>query len=164
MKQSLKIFLLLWIAFGGVMGILFMWQAGPRFGVPIGLVSGLLFASIMTAFAHYQARKFRGLCPLEQGERLLKEGPANHIVGAEGVGGWLYFTTSRLYFRSHKINIQNHELVIALEQIVSVKTSGMFSIILNGLTVETRNGTEKFVVQGVRDWAEMIVKTKPAGQ
>ena len=164
MKQSLKIFLLLWIAFGGAMGILFMWKAGPRFGVPIGVVSGFLFASIMTAFAHYQARKFRGMCPLEQGERLLKEGPANHIVGAEAVGGWLYFTTSRLYFRSHKTNIQNHELEIALEQIVSVKSSGIFSIVFNGLTVETQNGSEKFVVQGVRDWVEMIEQAKSSRQ
>ena len=162
MSQTVRTFLLMWLAFGGFMGAFFTFQYGPRIGVPSGLASGLLFAGFMSAFGLSQASKSKGQCLLMEGETLLKDGPANHFVRAEGVGGWLYLTNSRLYFRSHRFNIQNHELSIPLDQIVHVKTSLTLGIIPNGVTVETPTGVEKFVVQGARVWVEGIGQAKPA--
>jgi hypothetical protein len=78
------------------------------------------------------------------------------------VGGWLYLTTKRLYFRSHAFNNQNHELVIPLREITNAKRSWTAGIIPNGLTVETAKGRERFVVNGARSWVEAIEWTKPA--
>ena len=162
MNQILKLFLLMWFSFGGGMSLFFTWKYGYKSGVIGGVVSGFLFAGFMSAFAIYQARQFRGRCPLIEGETLLKEGSANHFVGAEGVGGWLYLTSARLHFRPHKFNIQKHELSIALKNMTGLKTSGKFSFILNDLVIETHEGTEKFVVQAARDWVEAIEQATAA--
>ena len=156
MLQTMKNFLILWLMFGVFMGAFFAFQHGPAVGIPSGIGSGFLFAAFMTAFAEYQARKFRGQCPLAEGETLVKEGPANHFVRVEGVGGWLYLTSQRLCFRSHKVNVQNHELSIPLSEIRSTKKSLTAGIIPNGLMVETANGSEKFVVNGSRGWVDAI--------
>lgn len=162
MSQTVKTFMVMWLAFGGSMGAFFTFQYGPIIGVPSGLASGLLFAGFMSVFGLYHARKFKGQCSLMEGETLLMDGPANHFVGAEGVGGWLYLTSLRLHFRSHKINFHNHELSIPLDDIASVKTSLTLGIIPNGLTVEAPKGAEKFVVQGARGWVQAIGQTTPA--
>jgi len=41
-------------------------------------------------------------------------------IGAEAVGGKLFLTNRRLVFKSHKLNIQNHELSIHLIDIANV--------------------------------------------
>ena len=57
--------------------------------------------------------------PVFVGETMLRNGPANHFVGVEGVGGWLYLTSGRLYFRSHSLNIQNHECSLMLDDVTA---------------------------------------------
>ena len=158
----MKTFLITSFAFGACMSAFFTFQYGPALGIPGGLASGLLFGGIMSAFGMYQAAKFKGQCPLTPGETLVKEGPANHFVGAEGVGGWLYLTSTRLYFRSHKLNLQNHELSIPLTDVTGTKKSLTAGIIPNGLAVETAKGSERFVVNGARSWVEAIEHSKPA--
>lgn len=161
MWQSVKSFLLAGSFFGAFMAAFFSFQYGAFIGIPSGLGSGLLFGVFIAAFGIYQARRFKGQCPLTDGETLLKEGPANHFVRAEGVGGWLYLTSARLFYRSHKINIQNHELTIPLADISKATTALTAGIIPNGLHVETNGRTERFVVHGSRSWVEAIELAKP---
>ena len=114
MQRFTKTSLLGGASFGAFMGILFGLRYGPVAGVLGGLGSGLLFSQSIGAFVARQRVKFSGQCPLSEGERVIKEGPVNHLRRAEGVGGWLYLTNERLYFRSHKVNIQVHELSLPL--------------------------------------------------
>ena len=162
MSQTAKAFILSWLAFGACMAAVFTFQFGPQSGVPCGIVAGLLWAAIMSAFAKSQAQKLKVQSPLADGETLLKDGPANHFVRFEGVGGWLFLTPTRLCFRSHKVNIQNHELSFTVEEIVKSHKSLTLGFIPNGLTVESNKGKDRFVVNGAGSWVSAIEKAKSA--
>ena len=72
---------------------------------------------------------------------------SNHFKGIEGVGGKLFVTNKRVVFKSHSINVQNHELVIEYFDIQSVQFYNTLGIIPNGLMILTKSGRkEKFVV------------------
>ena len=90
-------------------------------------------------------------------EGTIYEGAANHIAGIEGVGGKLYLTKEALIFVSHKLNIQNHELLIPIEEIASYSLSKNLGIVPNGLTINKKDGvSEKFVVNNRKAWVEKI--------
>src|SRR5687768_14784748 len=66
-------------------------------GLGLGLVAGVLFASLMGAFAR-QAERTDTFAPggaapdFLPGERVVHQGLANHFKGIESVGGKLYLT------------------------------------------------------------------------
>ncbi|WP_217589252.1 GRAM domain-containing protein [Lentibacillus saliphilus] len=76
----------------------------------------------------------------------LKTG-ANLKRGLEMVGGRLYVTNERLYFKPHSINIQKDDLDILLDQIRMIEKSKSMGFISNAMTVTTAEGiAHKFVV------------------
>ncbi|ANE53547.1 hypothetical protein SY85_16480 [Flavisolibacter tropicus] len=90
---------------------------------------------------------------------MLFETGANHFKGAEGVGGKLYLTNKRLVFKSHKYNIQNHELSMRLSDIDKADRYKTLGIVNNGLAVTTAGGTiEKFVVQQPDQWLSQLTE------
>jgi hypothetical protein len=143
--------------FGLLMGPLFGFgfQLGV-FGVALGALCGVLFGVCMGAFASYQGRKFASENPGAPGEDLIRHGVANRFLRLEGVGGYLYLTTERLLFRSHKVNVRNHELSIPLKDIVSVRPYLTAGFIPNGLEVVWAEGRERFVVEDRHGWADGI--------
>ncbi|MFH2143196.1 MAG: GRAM domain-containing protein [Bacteroidota bacterium] len=79
---------------------------------------------------------------------------ANHFKGLEGVGGKLFITNKRIVFKSHSINLQNHELTIMYPEILSIELYNTLGIVPNGLKIITKSGkNEKFVV-----WKRKIIK------
>lgn len=126
-----------------------------------GLVSGLLFgwltdkflvSSIFTKSTHFN---------LDTGELMIFQTPANHFKGAEGVGGSLCLTDKRLLFKSHNLNIRNHELSILLSNITIVDRYKTLGLVNNGIAVHLISElTEKFVVDKADKWIEQIQKTK----
>jgi hypothetical protein len=95
---------------------------------------------------------------LVEGEVIIKEGPANHFKGAEAVGGKLYLTNQRLFFKSHTVNVHVHEESYRLEDITSVRLRNTLGIVPNGMAVLLKDGREeKFVVYGRKDWMEKIL-------
>lgn len=145
------------------MGILFSFQSGRwDIGLLLGIFAGLLFGTVFTrlirTFAQRQTAKFRVDAPDFGSESVLMEGPSNHFKGVEGVGGYLWLTDGRLHFASHSFNVQNHAWTTQLgdiRDVAAVKTLGLFD---NGLQISTAEGTERFVVNNSRPWAEMIRK------
>lgn len=122
-------------------------------GIPFGLAMGL--------FGEYQRRRFLAMDLVPENETLLRQDGANHFVGLEGVGGWLYLTEKVLRFRSHEINIQRHELAIPLREITEVIPSCTAGLFPNGLLVNTYDGrSERFVVAGRRAWAVAIAEAR----
>ena len=160
MLRFLKTAVFAGVPFGLFMGLFFTLQLQSSFGFVLGLGAGLLFGLLLAAFAAWQASRFTREVPDLEGEQLLKQGPANHFRGWEGVGGWLYLTDKRLLFRSHRFNVQNHELSMPLAEIVEVQTCPTAWIVPNGLRVVTPSGAERFVVEGRRSWLEEIKQTK----
>ena len=129
------------------------------FGAVQGAGSGVLFGVGAGAFASYQDRKFASENPCAPGEDLIRHGLANHSLRLEGVGGYLYLTTERLLFRSHKSNVRNHELSIPLGDVVSVRPYLRLGLIPNGLEVVWADRRERFAVEDRHGWANGIRRT-----
>lgn len=127
-----------------------------------GIAGGLVFALIMTLFLQSRFVRNAVRIDLAPGETIQFQTPANHFKGIEAVGGLLYLTNRRLIFKSHKLNIQNHELSIDLSDIKKTDRFRTFGMINNGLMVETGSGgSEKFVVNDAANW--IIQLTTGAG-
>ncbi|WP_422929113.1 GRAM domain-containing protein [Singulisphaera sp. PoT] len=157
MVRMLKLFAMTALPFGAFMTLFFWIMPGSKERAIIGgMTSGLLFGVAIVAFTEWQRSRSTKEVPDLDGERLIKDGPANHFRGLESVGGWLYLTDHRLYFRSHRFNVQNHELTIPLSDIRDVKTSMTLGIVPNGLLISTGLRQERFVVVGRKAWVEEI--------
>jgi GRAM domain len=145
------------LPFAIAMTIVFAFSYDWMTGSISGILSGIFFGVAIAAFIAYQEKKFTSDRPLKPDEKLIKEGRANHFYNGEGVGGWIYLTDSRFFFKSHSSNIQNHALTIPLREIDFVEQSKTFGIIPNQLTLTLRDGqVEKFVVSGAKDWVATL--------
>lgn len=157
MIDFFKVFIKAGFSFGFLMTLAFTLQSGFISGVKYGICSGVLFGLLIGLFITYQSRKFTQNRPLLSDEKLIKEGGANHFLNGEAVGGWIYLTNSRFYYKSHKSNVQNHEFVIPISEIAEIEKANTFAVIPNQLRVTLKNGqVEKFVVTGVKDWLKTI--------
>ena len=94
---------------------------------------------------------------LNTNETVIKQSAANHFVGIEGCGGRLYLTNQRLFFKTHVLNINDHELTIELDQIVRTEPCRTFLIVPNGLKLILKSGkTEQFVISKRNIWLKEI--------
>lgn len=153
------------IPYGLFMGLFFAFMFGGE-KLWLGLLAGLLFGPAMACFVEFFSRrqktKLQSQRTLPADEPVIWDGPANHFVNGEAVGGWLTLTGQRLLFQSHRSNIQNHELSIPLENIDEVGQRLTWGLIGNGLLVQTVAGDEeRFVVEGNRKWVALITDTQP---
>lgn len=157
-----KSWLTMALLYGLPMGLLFAMSSGSyAAGIPAGVISGAIFATILTQFAKRQTQKFQASSPDFGSEMPLHSGPANHFKGMEGVGGHLWLTDTRLHFRSHKLNVQNHEWSVPLADVSSVQAVKTLGLIRNGLAVRLASGEEhRFVVNENERWAQAIANAR----
>ena len=124
-----------------------------------GTIGGLLFAIAM----QLAAKRLSNSINIEttSDEKIIKEAGANHFKGKEGVGGKLVLTNKRLIFKSHKLNIQNHQESFDLGQIVNVESTKTLRLLNNGLTLELRGSNkQKFIVDEPKAWVDTITSQK----
>ncbi len=144
------------IFFGVVMGIVFSFMNGPLIGSISGVCAGLLFGTLFHMFVKIFVKKIRKPM-LEDDTQVVYEGRANHFKGIEGVGGWLFLTPENLVFKSHSMNVQNHELMLSLNEIAEVKPAKTLGVLSNGLKLITgQKKIERFVVDGPDIWTQKI--------
>lgn len=94
---------------------------------------------------------------LQEGEEIIKEGVANHFQGIESVGGRLFLTNQRVFFKSHSLNIQTHEQSIPYSEIKSTGKRNTLLIVPNGMYIELLNGNiEKYVLFERSKWIKEI--------
>jgi hypothetical protein len=151
-------FAILW---GGFMRL----TMGPQFGLGVAAATGMLFGLCIATFSAWMRKKLianRSLLNLEVGEAVEHEGPANHWLGAEARGGWLYLTERRLSFRPHSINVQKDTVDLKRSEILGTGFKNGLGFIPNGLLVHTPAGTHHFVVEERARWKELI-GTQQAG-
>jgi len=161
MKRFARTTLLAGIPFGLGMGVFYILLTGWHRGLSLALGSGSLFGLAMASFSANQRRRFAAQRPAYTEELVLHEGPANHFLNGEGVGGWIYLTPRRIMFVSHKINFQPHELSIALSDISEALPVMTAKCIPNGLRIITHSGRdERFVVVGRRKWCDVITNAR----
>jgi hypothetical protein len=135
------------------------------FGYTIGLIgaliyapiSGVLFGLVLYLFSRSKRIQNQTQILIEEDQKIIKSGAANHFKNAEAVGGRLYLLNDRLTFKSHKLNLQNHELEIPLSHITQISTFNSLGIIPNGILIKTiDNQNFKFVVTGRKEWMEQL--------
>lgn len=144
--------------FGIVMGAVFCLIGGAYSGIVVGIISAILFAISMGVVMRKLTRKFaESRAQIAGNQSVVMDGPANHFRGVESVGGWLFLTTEKLIFKSHSVNIQNHEWTVPLDEISEVSGIKTYGFIPNGLLVTTADGhRERFVVNHPKAWVGKI--------
>ena len=94
---------------------------------------------------------------LHSQEEIIHQGGANHFMNGEAVGGKLFLTNQRLYYKSHGLNLQNHDLTMQFSEIKKLELCKTMYIVPNGLKIHLSNGNvEQFVVQKRKKWLELI--------
>ncbi len=130
-------------------------------GLIAGALAGFLFGWVMRLFANSKMLTKDTKIETHANESILFDTEANHFKGIEGVGEKLYLTNKRLVFKSHKFNIQNHEISINLPDIDKIDRYKILGLSDNGLLVSTTNNkTEKFVVQAIEEWLNQLEERK----
>ncbi|RAW03195.1 GRAM domain-containing protein [Pseudochryseolinea flava] len=124
------------------------------------IINGILFGITFTWFSEWFAkRQMKNIeVELQDGEDMLKEGGANHILKYEGVGGKLALTNHRLVFKSHKLNVQTHQLNIPLNQIESLSIDKSLVFLKNVLFVTFNGKKHKFIVNEPDEWVTTIIE------
>jgi len=166
MKDYLINFLRASIFYGTVMGLLIGVptaifagiETGLKDGITIGAIMGTLFGLFMCVFAEYQSRNFeKNKKQITGGRNVLKKRPANHVMNGESVGGYLFLLDESIIFKSHKINVNRHQLILPLEEITDIKPSLTLGLVPNGMKITTSGGeVEQFVINGRKDWVRKI--------
>jgi len=95
---------------------------------------------------------------LNSNEKIIKKGRANHLRKIEWVGGKLFLTNQKLIFKPHQLNIQTYEVVIPLDEIVSVEAKHSDFISRELRVLLKNNSVEKFYVYGRKSWLQEVKK------
>ena len=102
-----------------------------------GIIAGLLFSFMLQFFADRLFKKI--IVETDAREKVIKEGGANHLKGRVGVGGKLVLTDRRLIFKSHKINVQNHQDSFDVNSILKLEIYNSLRILENRLAIQLAN-------------------------
>jgi hypothetical protein len=158
--KTWKVALFCGLPFGAFMMIVNSFISGSVInGGVAGLISGILFGLSFSFFIkRFTNRNLKRIhIPLNFDEKLIKEAGANHFKGAEGVGGKLALTASRLIFKSHHFNIQNHLEVISLREIKSMGAGKSLGFLRNVLALELFDQSKhRFIVDDPDSWISSI--------
>ena len=147
------------LIFGLLFGTFQAFSHGINSAIISTPISGLLFGLFIHLFVNSKAVKRQTQIETEDGERIILSVGANHLKNSEGVGGKLYLLTDKLQFKSHGFNLQNHELMIYIDQIKDITFYNNLGIVPNGLAFSLKDGRqEKFVVNGRQLWKTEIEK------
>ena len=149
------------VIFGLIFGLFQAFSRDINYALIVGPISGLLFGIAVYFFVTSKTVKRQTQIEKSDDKTIVYSGGANHFINGEAVGGKLYLLTDKIQFQSHNFNIQNHGLIIEIEQIKDVSFYNTLGLIPNGLAITTLNGKkEKFVVSNRRLWKEEIEKLK----
>lgn len=122
-----------------------------------GLLNGFIFGLTAGWFKKSKYVDEISSIDLNDNEIIKLQTPANHFKGPEVVEGVLFLTNQRLVFKSHKINIQVHELSIPLLEIREAYKHKRLGIIDNGLTINAiSNKGEEFIVEKNDEWVKYL--------
>ncbi len=158
---KIKSSILAGIAFGLLFGTFQAFMYGINTAIISGPISGLLFGIFIHLFVNSKVVKRQTQIETKDGESIIHSGGANHLKNSEGVGGKLYLLTDKLQFKSHSFNLQNHELMINIDQIKDITFYNNLGIVPNGLAISLKDGRqEKFVVSGRQVWKTEIEKLR----
>ncbi|MBQ8246027.1 MAG: hypothetical protein IJZ42_02760 [Lachnospiraceae bacterium] len=126
-------------------------------GLLVAVSCSIIFFMLIYFFAQRATKEFAVVRDkLAQQEPIFYDGAANHRVGKESVGGWMFLYGDRLYYMSHMWNNQVHEMYIPLQDIKGMNCPKKF---LNDTTLDIAladGRVEQFAVYEPKVWAARI--------
>jgi hypothetical protein len=150
------------LVFAALMSVYYSYEKGNIIsGMLAGIMGGVLFALFL--YFIYNSGWFKRKLDIKNDneEPVVYDGGANHFLNGEAVGGKLYLMKDKLQFISHRLNFQNHQLLMDLHDIKQIGFYNIAGIIPTGIEIEMNNGkTEKFVVNKRQKWVEEIRSVK----
>lgn len=160
-KNFLKASLLGGIFFGIALGLYtLIVTSSVIYGIGIAISFGVLFGIVMFIIGFFQNRSFENKkIEIIDGEKVIFYGPANHFVGKESVGGYLYLTKKSIMFKSHNFNLNVHEKIIPIYEISKIEVIRTLGLVPNGIDITAKNNVERFVVFNRKVWIENINNT-----
>jgi hypothetical protein len=154
----LKAIVWVFIAIGVLAFVNNGFRSSILFGGLIAGIIGGLFAWLEVKWNKSLAAKMDASIPdleITDNEKLIFKGGAGHVRGFESVGGKLFVTNKRLFFRSHSYNIQNHEHEFPLSEVKEVTEKNReLNVVLNN------NEVHRFRVVSPTDWLQAIPRQK----
>jgi hypothetical protein len=125
-----------------------------------GAISGFLFGWLIGKFTISKFVNKTTKIKIDPEEKMIFQTGAKHFKGMEAVGGKLCLTDKRIIFKSHRFNIQNHELIIKLTDIKEINRFRPLDLTDNGLSIQTNEQRkEKFVVEKIEEWLLYLKQT-----
>jgi len=163
-KYFTKLNLLSFLFYFVVMGLASSWMDGWRSGILQAFFCALMFFFMMPWLQKFNMKsvtKMMMKTSIEDEENGILCGGANHFKSIEGVGGKMVLFHDELVFKSHKINIQRHEIRMPLSTIADITTYQVWGLFPTGLKITLQNGSvEKFVVGKPDEWVTAVLMAK----
>lgn len=148
-RNGFKEYAIMAVAFGVPMGIVYgLLMLDVMWGVGTGIAAGLLFSLLMLLFVKAQEKMYnKKRQEIAKERRIICDGGAT----VNGNGGWMFFTDVGLEFYPHKVNLSTEAFVIKAEQITTV------AAVANQIVVITENREQyNIVVSKSTQWARSI--------
>ncbi|MGZ3755364.1 MAG: hypothetical protein ACXVAY_11675 [Mucilaginibacter sp.] len=130
-------------------------------GIITGIFSGVFFGVTIYFFVSSKMVERQTEISISDNEAIIFSGPANHFLNWEGAGGKLYLLKDKLWFKSHRFNLQNHEWQLPIDQVKEIEFYNVLGFAPTGLAITTYEGkNEKFVVNNRKEWKAAIMRAK----
>lgn len=160
MNYKLKKSLQAAVAVAVLFTLLMLFATTPEKALMVGVTGGVLIGgSIYFFFAPTEKRglgtEHKG--ELENGERIVMQEGASHIIKGEDVGGMLFLTDKSLIFQSHTFSLRKHQLILPLEELADVEVAELYGHVKSGIKVTMTSGQmEKFRMKSFERWADRL--------
>lgn len=142
--------------------VLLLFVATPLKALMVGFTGGILVGgSVFFFFAPNQkpglGTEHKG--ELENGERIVMQEGASHLIKGEDIGGMLFLTEKSLIFQSHTFSLRKHQLVLPLEELADVEIAELYGHVKSGIKVTMTSGQiERFRMKSYERWNARLDK------
>lgn len=156
LKKSLQAALAVAVLFT----LMMLFATTPEKAVMVGVTGGILIGG--SVFFFFAPTEKSGLGTdhkgeLDNGERIVMQEGASHIIKGEDVGGMLFLTDQSLIFQSHSFSLRKHQLVLPLTELADVEVAELYGHVKSGIKVTMTSGQiEKFRMKSFERWAERL--------
>ena len=116
----------------------------------------ILFGLFMEIVKIGQAKKFKNIkLEIAQTNTIIFDSAANYLKGAKnpksGIAGWLFLTKENLIFKTYKLDMKSHEMIIPINEIQRIDKFKVY-----GLSLTTNAIILNFGVDNRNKWFDLI--------
>lgn len=129
-----------------------------------GSCLSLLAWIVIVAMRYVNRQMFKDVNVCDNGERLLKHGPADYSIGWRPSNGWLYLTDQRIIAKASLsfLSPLTFDVCIYYDEILAIKPHRTWNRLFSGFCIEHKHGEVKFLVFDHEEWETVIEDARRA--